>query len=155
MEKIRAYGVLLAGLLAGLVYLFMDTLFEGWAGLVFGLSKKDIYFKAFQVTPAGWKFHAVSMTAFFIQFILFIWIYAAVQPRFPSILKGALAVALVGWSFSLLSQLPMVQAGIYPLKLAVYNLGFGLLKLPLAVVAGSYAYHVPKRNESPGPQPGS
>ncbi len=155
MEKVRADLVLLAGLLSGLVYLFLDTLFEGWAGLILGVSKKDIYFQAYQVTPAGWKFHTVSMAAFFVQFVLFIWIYAAIRPRFRGNFQGALTVALVAWIFGLLSQIPMVQAGIYPLKLAVYNLGFGLLKLPLSLIAGSYAYHALKRTQSPDHKIGS
>jgi hypothetical protein len=34
----------------------------------------------------------------------------------------------------------MVHAGIYPAKLALYNLGFGLVKLPLALLVGGFAY---------------
>ena len=140
IDKIKVDRVLLAGFLSGLVYLFLDTFFEGLAGFVFGVSKKDIYFEAFHIAPGGWRFHAVSMAVFFVQFILFMWIYAAVRPRFRSTIQGALAVALVAWVFALLSQIAMVNAGIYPVQLAFYNLGFGLFKLPPALLLGSFAY---------------
>jgi hypothetical protein len=141
MDKIKADRVLLGGLLSGLVYLFLDTLFEGLAGSVFGVFIKDIYFEAFHIAPGGWRYHAVSMAVFFVQFILLMWVYAAVRPRFRSTIQGALAVALVAWLFALLSQAPMVNAGIYPIKLALYNLGFGLFKLAPALILGSFAYH--------------
>jgi len=140
MDKIRVDQIILAGFLSGLVYLFLDTLFEGLAGFVFGVSKKDIYFEAFHIAPGGWRFHAVSMAVFFIQFILLMGIYAAVRPRFRSTIQGALAVAFVAWVFVLLSHVLMVNAGICPVKLALYDLGFGLFKLPPALLSGSFAY---------------
>lgn len=143
MKKIQYGRVVLAGLVMGVAFLFIEIVFEGFINLVFGINEAQFMGEAAKECPFGLRFYVVTFIYLFLLCCLIMWVYAAIRPRFSSFLTTALVAGLVFWLFLALLAVNFINSGYFPLKAALLSLGFNLVELPSAVVVGSLVYRNP------------
>jgi hypothetical protein len=142
MSKIHMGRVVVGGLVAGLVMNVSEfllhavvlaadgqKLMEDWNRL--GLNVQP------DPTMLAWL---IAMT--FGLGILAVWTYAAIRPRFGPGPSTAICAGLAVWAMSYLYAGVYVYAGIVilPAKLTWLPVGWSLIELPLATLAGAWLY---------------
>ena len=84
---------------------------------------------------------AVFLALGFLLGITAVWIYAAVRPRLGAGPKTAICIGLIVWVLtSLFTTLGQLPTGIFPTRLLIIPVVWGLVELPLGTVAGSWLY---------------
>ena len=137
MGKINVGRVILGGLVAGVVvnigeFVLNDpVLGQDWAAAMQSLNRSE--------------FSGNAITLFivlgFILGIASVWTYAAIRPRFGAGPKTALCAGLLAWFFGYFyAGIGMYATGLFPTKLAVAPILWGLVQVPLATVAGASLY---------------
>lgn len=137
MGKINMGRVIAGGLLAGLVINIGEFVLNGY------ILEKDweAAMKSLGKEPIGMQAVAVFLALGFLLGITAVWIYAAVRPRLGAGPKTAICVGLIVWVLtSLFVTLGQLPTGIFPTRLLVLPLVWGLVELPLGTVAGSWLY---------------
>ena len=139
MKKINIGRVILAGLVAGLAFLFVEIVIEGFFYVLFGISESEMYQEAFDIASKKIPFHILNIAILFVICFLIMWVYAAIRPRFTNNVKAAIASSMLFWGFAFLFIVNHINLGLFPLGTFV-GLGFNLIELPAAVLAGSAVY---------------
>ena len=137
MGKINMGRVIVGGLLAGLVINLGEFVLNGyilekdWESAMRSLGKE----------PIGMQAVAVFLALGFLLGITAVWIYAAVRPRLGAGPKTAICIGLIVWVLtSLFTTLGQLTTGIFPTRLLIIPLVWGLVELPLGTVAGAWLY---------------
>lgn len=137
MGKINMGRVIVGGLLAGLVINLGEFVLNGyilekdWESAMRSLGKE----------PIGMQAVAVFLALGFLLGITAVWIYAAVRPRLGAGPKTAICIGLIVWVLtSLFTTLGQLPTGIFPNRLLIIPLVWGLVELPLGTVAGAWLY---------------
>ena len=137
MGKINMGRVIVGGLLAGLVINLGEFVLNGyilekdWEAAMRSLGKE----------PIGMQAVAVFLALGFLLGITAVWIYAAVRPRLGAGPKTAICIGLIVWVLtSLFTTLGQLPTGIFPTRLLIIPLVWGLVELPLGTVAGAWLY---------------
>jgi hypothetical protein len=137
MGKINMGRVIVGGLLAGLVINLGEFVLNGyilekdWEAAMRSLGKQ----------PIGTQAVAVFLALGFLLGITAVWIYAAVRPRLGAGPKTAICIGLIVWVLtSLFTTLGQLPTGIFPTRLLILPLVWGLVELPLGTVAGAWLY---------------
>ncbi|HXF41999.1 MAG TPA: hypothetical protein VN687_19940 [Blastocatellia bacterium] len=137
MGKINMGRVIVGGLLAGLVINLGEFVLNGyilekdWEAAMRSLGKE----------PIGMQAVAVFLALGFLLGITAVWIYAAARPRLGAGAKTAICIGLIVWVLtSLFATLGQLPTGIFPTRLLIIPLVWGLVELPLGTVAGAWLY---------------
>ena len=137
MGKINMGRVIAGGLLAGLVINLGEFVLNGfilekdWEAAMRSLGKE----------PIGMQAVAVFLALGFLLGITAVWIYAAARPRLGAGPKTAICIGLIVWVLtSLFTTLGQLPTGIFPNRLLIIPLVWGLVELPLGTLAGSWLY---------------
>lgn len=137
MGKINMGRVIVGGLLAGLVINLGEFVLNGyivekdWESAMRSLGKE----------PIGMHAVAVFLALGFLLGITAVWIYAAARPRLGAGPKTAICIGLIVWVLtSLFTTLGQLPTGIFPTRLLIIPLVWGLVELPLGTVAGAWLY---------------
>lgn len=137
MGKINIGRVIVGGLLAGLVINLGEFVLNGyilekdWEAAMRSLGKEPISMQAV----------AVFLALGFLLGITAVWIYAAARPRLGAGPKTAICIGLIVWVLtSLFTTLGQLPTGIFPTRLLIIPLVWGLVELPLGTVAGAWLY---------------
>jgi hypothetical protein len=137
MGKINMGRVIVGGLLAGLVINLGEFVLNGfilekdWEAAMRSLGKE----------PIGMQAVAVFLALGFLLGITAVWIYAAARPRLGAGPKTAICIGLIVWVLtSLFTTLGQLPTGIFPNRLLIIPLVWGLVELPLGTLAGSWLY---------------
>lgn len=137
MAKINMGRVILGGLLAGLVlnigeFLLNEPILgKQWAAAMEALNRPPISGSAI-----GW-YVVIS----FVLGIAMVWLYAAIRPRYGAGPKTALCTGLAVWFFMwLLGFGTSIVMGLYPTKLVLITVVWGLFEVPIAALAGAWLY---------------
>jgi len=137
MGKINMGRVIVGGLLAGLVINIGEFVLNGyilekdWESAMRSLGKE----------PIGMQAVAVFLALGFLLGITAVWIYAAVRPRLGAGPKTAICIGLIVWVLtSLFTTLGQLPTGIFPNRLLILPLVWGLVELPLGTIAGAWLY---------------
>jgi hypothetical protein len=149
MNKINFGRVVLAGLVAALVFFFVEIVLEGFVFLIFGVCEAKLFKEYLGYLPSGTLYHILNLGIFFAICILIMWVYAAIRPRFASNAKAAIGTSLVFWLLVFLFLGNFVNTGILPLEAALLSLGFNLIELPIGILVGSLLYK-DKKNKISG-----
>ena len=137
MGNINITRVLLGGLLAGLVICFGEFIL-GW--VILGGQWAEV------LAEAGMgEFGGGQEASFLIVAVLYgialIWIYAAIRPRFGPGPKTAVVAGLTLWVVAwLLVCAYVIVIGVFPARLLIATIVWGLFELPIAAVAGAWLY---------------
>jgi glucan phosphoethanolaminetransferase (alkaline phosphatase superfamily) len=140
MKKISIGKVAIAALVASLAFLFVETILEGGVLLVFGVSEAKMMQEASIPHPSGTIYFVLAIVYLYLVCALIMWVYAAIRPRFKNHMGAALAASLVFWLFAFLFVVNYSNIGLYPLKFALLGMGFNLIEIPFAVMAGALVY---------------
>jgi len=138
MGSINVTRMLLGGLLAGLVLNIGEY--------VLNAIILEAQWSAFMAESGMDEFGTGQLASFAIITFLFgivlIWIYAAIRPRFGPGPKTAVIAGLTMWAIAwLLIGATFFAAGIYPMRLTVTTIVWGLFEAPIAALAGAWLYH--------------
>ncbi len=77
----------------------------------------------------------------FVLGIAIVWLYAAIRPRYGAGPKTALCAGLAVWFFVWLWGFGgTVVMGLYPTKLVLITVIWGLFEVPIAAVVGAWPY---------------
>jgi len=141
MGKINFKRVILGGLLAGVVFIIIELILEGLVYLIFRLNESDLLMQTFDdITLSGVRYHIVNLSYFFVFCILIIWVYAAIRPRFGAGPKTAFMTSGIFLIVLFLLYVNFINMGIFPLKICLLSIGFNVIELPSAVLAGASIY---------------
>jgi hypothetical protein len=137
MGKINWGRVIAGGLLAGLVLNVFDFVIHGvvladqWNAAMAALGKGEM---------------SGSATVWYVVFdfllgIATVWLYAAIRPRYgPGPQTAACAGLFVWFIVGFLFNLAQIPSGLYPGNLLLISAVASLVSVPLATVAGAWAY---------------
>ena len=91
--------------------------------------------------PIGNQAIAVFVTLGFLLGILCVYTYAAIRPRFGAGPKTALCAGLLVWTLTYLyGGISMMPMELFPSKLLVIGMVWGLVEIPIATVVGARLY---------------
>ena len=137
MAKINIGKVVLGGLLAGLIINIGEFLFNA----VLFAEELDAASKDLGIEPPGDSAIMVFVAVAFIMGIVAVWLYAAIRPRFGAGPGTAVLAGLVLWFLSpALATVQFLVMGMFPAKLLGLGLLWTLVEMPLAALAGAWAY---------------
>jgi hypothetical protein len=138
MSNINYGRVIGGGLLAGLVINVVEFLVNGlwlaadWAAAMKALGKSGDYGLEQMIVFNLWGF-AMGVVA--------VWLYAAIRPRFGAGPKTAYTAAVAVWVPGyLMANVPPAVLGMFPIRLMLIGIAFGLAELILATQLGASFY---------------
>ena len=137
MSQINFARVLLGGVVAGLVINISEFILNM---AVFG-ADMNAAMARLNLPPVGGGAVAVFTLLGFIIGILAIWLYAAIRPRYGFGPKTALCSGAAVWFFAYLYPgIGYIVLGMFPTRMMVIGLVWGLAELLVASQAGAYLY---------------
>jgi hypothetical protein len=140
MNKIKVNQLLLAGLVTLLVFIFVEFVLES---LIFsqlcGRWIEDWYSKL-SLNAWGTSNIILNIVIALVNCTLLTWLYAALRPMFGVGSRTALAASAFAFLFRSAFAFNGVNLGIYPLRIALIELGYQLVELPIAILAGARVY---------------
>ena len=140
MGRINWGRVFLGGIVAGIVINLSETLLNA---VVF---KNDMAeaMRALGKNPEAMmtgSTMAVWILWGFLAGIGVVWGYAAIRPRFGPGAKTAAIAGVAAWFFaSFLSSLAMMNMGLFPQRILMIGLVWGLVEWIIAAIAGAWLY---------------
>jgi len=143
MSKINYGRVFLGGLMALLILIVAEVVIEYviLANIPGIGSEKERFLEAFGQARVGGAVHdIVNVVSAYLTCCLFVWVYAAVRPRFGPGPKTAVVVGAAFVVYWTLLLVWLVNAGLFPFKLSAVSFFTNLVELPLAVLAGAWIY---------------
>ncbi len=142
--RINGRRVLTSGLVAGLIISLSALAMVPIVG-----AQMDAVLESRGVPPLGAGAMVFFVAQSFIFGVVLVWLYAAVQPRFPPGPRTAALVAVLVWYVSHFSaNVSNVMYGFMPVSLTIVGTVWGLVELLVAGVAGAYLYRDESSTES-------
>jgi hypothetical protein len=137
---INTSRVVIGGLVAGLIINVSEYILNV---PLFG-AEMDTALKARNLEPVGGGAIAVFVTLSFVLGLLLVWLYAAIRPRFGAGPKTAACAGSVVWFLAyFMSSVSFGMLGLFPSRLLLIGLVWGLVELVVAGIAGGYFYSEP------------
>jgi uncharacterized membrane protein len=140
MSRINWGRVFLGGIVAGLVINLSEMLLnavvvkDDWAEAMRALGKDPA------AAMAG-NAMVIWILWGFLAGIGLVWLYAAIRPRYGGGPKTGAIAGVLGWFFAgFLTNLAMMNIGLFPQRLIMIGLVWGLVEFILAAVAGAWVY---------------
>ena len=136
--------VLAGGLVAGVIISLSAVAMVPVVG-----AQMNAVLEARGVPPLGTSAMVYFLVQSFIFGVVLVWLYAAVQPRFPPGPKTAALVAVLVWFVGYFSaNVSNVMYGFMPVSLTFVGTAWGLVELVMAGQAGAYLYRDEASTES-------
>ncbi|MEQ1871251.1 MAG: hypothetical protein ABL961_14645 [Vicinamibacterales bacterium] len=149
--RINGRRVLTSGLVAGLIISLSALAMVPIVG-----AQMDAVLESRGVPPLGAGAMVFFVAQSFIFGVVLVWLYAAVQPRFPPGPRTAALVAVLVWYVSHFSaNVSNVMYGFMPVSLTIVGTVWGLVELVVAGVVGARLYRDELSTESVRPAAGS
>ena len=83
MKKINVTRIILAGLLASVLFIIIEFVFEGVVNLIFNFNEVDLARKYFpNITISGVRYQIVNILYLICICTVTIWLYASLCPKF-------------------------------------------------------------------------
>ena len=137
MGKINWGRVFLGGLLAGVIL----NLFEFVLHSIVLQEDWQAAFEALEKPEPGSGAIVIFVVTLFGVGVLAIWLYAGIRPRYGPGPGTAICVGLLVWALAyLVPTLGNIAMGIFPMGLMLLSTAVGLIEVPLATLAGAWAY---------------
>ena len=137
MGKINMGRVILGGLVAGLIINIGEFLLNG---VILAKDLEEVM-KSLNKPAVGGSQIAVFVAMGFVLGILLVWIYAAIRPRYGAGPKTAVCAALIIWVIAYVyNGVGQSQMGFFPNRLLAIGIGWGLVELVIAALAGAWLY---------------
>ena len=141
MKKINVTRIILAGLLASVLFIIIEFVFEGVVNLIFNFNEVDLARKYFpNITISGVRYQIVNILYLVSTCIVTTWLYASLSSKFGNRPKTALIASFFVIIIIVLFMVNHINMGIFPSKPALISLVFSLVEFPLSIVGGSFLY---------------
>ena len=137
MGTINTGRVILGGLVAGLLINISEIVLNV---VVMG-DEMAAWVKSMNLPPMGNSSMAIYTVLGFVLGIVMVWLYAAIRPRYGAGPKTAVCAGSAVWFFAYLyPTLGMAVMGMYPMRMMIIGLAWGLVEILIAAAAGGYLY---------------
>ena len=137
MGKINFGRVIAGGLLAGLIINVGEFVLNG---LILDKDWEEAM-RVLNKPPIAGSAIAIFLALGFVLGILMVWIYAAIRPRCGAGPKTALCAGLTVYALGYLYPgAGQLVIGLFPIKLQLIGLAWGLVEIVLAAAAGAWLY---------------
>lgn len=137
MTGINVTRVLIGGFVAGLVVNIGESVFNGW---LFAADMQAAVARL-NLPPIGGSAIATFVIMGFALGIATMWLYAAIRPRYGAGVNTALCAGAAAWFFAYAyPSIGFLAMGLFPTRLTLIGLMWGLGELLLAAVAGAWLY---------------
>ena len=137
MGKINVAKVVVGGLLAGLVVNISETILN----LVVVSGDMEAFLQARNLPALGGAAIGGFIVLAFVAGIATVWLYAAIRPRFGPGPGTAVTAGLAVWFFAYLYPgIANGLMGMFPMKLNVITLAWGLVEVIVGSIAGAWVY---------------
>jgi len=137
VASINTRGLIVGGLVAGLIINISEYVLNE---PVLGADMMAAM-TAHNLPPIGGSAIAVFVTLSFALGLLLVWLYAAVRPRFGPGPKTAVIAAVVVWFLAYFwSTVGFGMLGVFPARLLLIGLVWGLVELIVAALVGGRLY---------------
>jgi hypothetical protein len=140
MNRIKVNRLLLAGLVTLLTFIAVEFVVES-------LICRPLFGRAIQewhqtLNLAAWDIgnSMLNILIALVNCTLLTWLYAALRPMFGVGPRTALAASAFAFCFIAAFAINGVNLGNYPLRVALIELGYQLVELPVAILAGARVY---------------
>jgi hypothetical protein len=140
MNKIKVNQLMLAGLVTLLVFIGVEFLVES---LIFRpLSERILQEWHKELNLNAWKTINIvlNLVIALINCTLLTWLYAALRPMFGVGSRTALVASAFAFLFITAFAVNNVNLGTYPPRIALLELAYLIIELPLAILAGARVY---------------
>lgn len=140
MNEIKQGRLILAGFLTLGVFILLEILVETvLARMVLG-HFEGAYYQGAHVLRWGLWEKVLNISIALLNCMMLIWLYAALRPMFGVGTKTALITSLYWLVFLGTFSVNLANLGLFSMKLALIEMVFQVLELPLALIAGAYFY---------------
>lgn len=137
MSSINTTKVIVGGLVAGLIINISEFILNV---PVLG-AELETALKAMNLPPVGGGAIAWFVFASFVLGVMLVWLYAAIRPRYGPGPKTAICAGVTVWFLAYFwSSTAMLAMGLFPGRLIVIGLAWGLVELVIAAIAGAWLY---------------
>lgn len=140
MNKIKVGRLLASGLITLITFIVIEFIVEGIVGnRLFGLAYDEWYGDL--ILP-NWTFANYALNIFFglVNTIVLMWLYAALRPMFGVGVRTALVTSAFAFTFVATYAVNQANLGIVPIWIAVIELIYLVIELPLALQVGAWFY---------------
>lgn len=137
MGKINMGRVIVGGLVAGLILNISESVLNTIViGKDWENAMKELNRPAFSSTAIMW-----FIIFGFVLGLLTVWLYSAIRPRYGAGPKTAVIAGLAVWAFAYFyPTIGMMQMNLFPSRLLVIGLAWGLVEMIVASLAGGFLY---------------
>ena len=140
MNRIKVNRLLLAGVVTLLSFIAVEFVVESLiCGQLFGRAMQE-WHQTLNLSAWGIENRLLNLTIALVNCTLLTWLYAALRPMFGVGSRTALAASGFALFFVAAFAINSVNLGIYPLRIALIELGYQLVELPIAMLAGARVY---------------
>jgi hypothetical protein len=140
MNRIVFKRLVLAGLVTFLVFVAVEFVVEVLIGEVVFEGALEQYHQTLDIPQWGVAQKALNYLIGILNTSLLIWLYAALRPMFGVGAKTALIASGFMLLFVSAFAINSVNLGSYPLRIALIELGYQVLELPIALLVGAQVY---------------
>jgi hypothetical protein len=140
MQRINLARVVLGGLLAGLVINIGESVLNGWLLA----DEMNAAMARLNLPPVGGTAIAVFVIMGFALGISTVWLYAAIRPRYGAGVTTAICAGETVWFLAYVyPSVGFAMMGLFPTRLVIIGIVWGMVELLLAAVAGAWVYKEP------------
>jgi|GEM_PF-1121654 len=140
-NEINYNWVILSGLLAFFVFAIVEVVLEGTYGFLFDRQWVGVW----QDITAYWGSWEKLLNVLIVvgKFIIFMWIYAALIPRYGASKKNVLITSLIVLGLLFLQFLNDINLGFLkaiPTRMWLIEVPFNMIEIPIAIFVGAWLY---------------
>jgi len=137
MGKINYGRVVLGGLVAGVIINIGEFILNG----LILMNDWNEAMKALNKPPMGGSAILIMVVLCLLLGIFLTWVYAAIRPRFAPGPKTAICAGLTVWTLAYAwSSLSGLTMNVFPARLFVIGMIWGLFEITIAALAGAWLY---------------
>jgi hypothetical protein len=140
MNRIKVKRLILAGLVTLLVFIAVEFIVESLIGKPLFGRAIETWHQTLNLDAWGMGNSVLNLLIALVTCTLLTWLYAALRPMFGVGARTALATSAFAFFFAAAFAINGVNLGTYPLQIALIELGYQLIELPIAILAGARVY---------------
>ncbi len=140
MGKPRLADIGLAALAAWVAFAVTEFALEGLVLLLFDVSENELMAQTVTVSRSGARYHAVTFAFFFVECLVIMWLYSLIRTRYRPGVRAALVTSVVVTFLAFVAYVNFTNMGAFAVEALALSLGFNLVEMPVAVLAGAGVY---------------
>lgn len=144
MNRIRVKRLLFSGVITLLTFILLEFILESVIGRLLFAGVVEDWFNMFAIPNWGIANHLFNIFIALVNCTMLMWLYAALRPMFGVGTKNALIASAFALTFISSFALNAANLGILPLRIALIDLFYQLVELPLSLIAGAQFYEAGK-----------